>query len=1260
MNGNITWQGPGDSTQFNKSDELIRNTNTLKVAQSIIPMHTRFGDAFFTQLGGYQMQRIISCLLLLVFVTANVAFAQTTSGSIAGSITDPNKAAIANATVKIMDEAKGFTLTAATDSEGRFVFPQLPPSTYKLTAEAPGFKKLERTDIVLAANDRLTLSDLTVEVGATSETVTVVAGATQVQAESAERSYAIQGAAIQNIAVNGRGFTPLASLVPGVIFNTSTGSSDAVQNIFANGLRGSANNLQLDGISTMDTGNNGTLLNISLDSIAEFKVLTSNYQAEYGRAAGAQISAVTRSGTRDFHGSFYAFRRHDGMNANTWINNRDSVPVNNLENLPPRQINKPRLDHRDIGYTIGGPIYIPKVFNEDRQKLFFFFSQEHQKRFIPPAGRVLVTVPTALERIGDFSKSVDNSGNPFPYIRDSTTGLPCSASNTAGCFQSGGVVGRIPANRLYALGLNILNIYPLPNTTGVGFNYVTETPRSEPERQDLIRVDANLSNEWRLSGRYVRDTSNRLLAYGSFVLADNLPDYPAKFLFPRNYWSVTATGSLNPTTILEITVGQSHNAIDILPGNPKYNRTDLGLKGFPTIFPNAVQLDLPPQFAFGGRVANGPNIGSNNAPFKNFNTVRNAIANFSKVWGSHTLKTGIFWENSFKPQSSFANSNGSINFSNDVSNPLDSGFAFANAAIGVYNTYNQASGYFIGKYRYNNLEWYAQDNWKANSRLTLDYGLRFSIVQPQYDEDLQTANFLPGRFNAADAPLLFRPVCLNGTASCSGANRRAVDPRLLTSGFIASTTNTLEGVYIGRLVPNTGKLLNGVVQAGAGIEKGLYKNRGIHIAPRFGFAYDVTGGQNFIIRGGAGMFYDRPQGNVVFDLVRNPPTTLEPTFNFGRLQDIGTGPLLLAPPSLVAYDREGKVPTTYAFNLGVQYKLPLDSVLDVSYVGTIGSHLLQRRNINAPAYGAAYLSQNQDPTLTASATPGATALPTDFLRPYQGFGNISYIEPASSSNYHSLQTSLNRRFQKGFLLGVSYTWSKAMGTQGQDLPGINSFGAPRIDNKQREANYGPQDFDRPHNFNVNWVYELPKATENNLLGYALNNWQISGIYRYQTGAPYNIGFSIPGISGYTLTGTQTIEGARIAIVGNPGSGHSSDPFRQFDASAFTTPKPGSLGLESGRNFLYRSPINSWDLSLSKRFAIKESIRIELRLDAFNALNHTQFDAVNSTLNVNNLTERKPTNLPFDETGKLVNKNGFGTVQSVRPPRNMQLSARIQF
>ena len=261
----------------------------------------------------------------------------------------------------------------------------------------------------------------------------------------------------------------------------------------------------------MDTGNNGTLLSLNLDSVSEFKVLTSNYQAEYGRSAGAQISAVTRGGTRDFHGSAYVFRRHDGMNANTWLNNRDSTPTNH--------INKPRLDQRDLGFTIGGPIYIPKVFNTSKQKLFFFFSQEHQKRFIPPAGPTRVTVPTALERAGRFLQDrgqLRQSLSVHPRLHHQPAVQ--LHRHVAGCFQDGGVLGKIPASRLYGLGLNILKMYPLPNTTGVGFNYSTEQPSSQPQRQDLVRIDYNLTSTWRVYGRYVKVKNDQVLPYGSFVL----------------------------------------------------------------------------------------------------------------------------------------------------------------------------------------------------------------------------------------------------------------------------------------------------------------------------------------------------------------------------------------------------------------------------------------------------------------------------------------------------------------------------------------------------------------------------------------------------------------------------------------------------------------------------------------------------------------------------------------------------------------------
>ncbi|MBO0720902.1 MAG: TonB-dependent receptor [Blastocatellia bacterium] len=1189
---------------------------------------------------------------ILILMLSTLVISQTTSGTIAGSIIDTNQAAVANATIKISDESKNHTLTMTSDGEGRFVFPQVPPATYTMTIEAKGFKKMQKTGILLVANDKLTLGDLMLQVGEASETVTVVAEATLVQAESAERSYAIQSETVRNIAVNGRGFTALASIAPGLAVNSNTGTPGDITNISANGLRTSANNIQIDGVATVDTGNNGQMVAVVLDSIAEFKVLTSNYQAEYGRSAGAQISAETKSGTNEFHGSFYVFRRHDGMNANTWLNNRDSTPKN--------PINKPRLDQRDIGYTIGGPVYIPKVFNTNKDKLFFFFSQEHQKRFTPPASPTRVTVPTALERKGDFSQSVDNSGGLFNLIRNPFDGRPCKTGDTSGCFQDGGVLGKIPAQYLYPTGLAILNMYPLPNTSGTGFNYITEASTNNPQRQDLYRGDWNITNNWRANGKYLFYKNGPNLPYGSFVLGTNMPDFAADF--PNNRYGVTGTvtGTINPTTVLEVTFGQSHNSIDILPDNPNFNRQSLGLANIPLLYTEGVQLDLPPQFIFnGGRISNGPNIGSNNAPFYNFNTTRDLAASISKIRGSHSLKFGLFWQNSFKPQSSFANNNGQYNFVNDSNNPFDTGFGFANAAIGVYNTFTQASGYFIGDYRYNNVEWYAQDNWKVTSRLTLDYGMRFYWIQPQFDEALQTSNFLPNKFNPADATLLYRPICLGASPCDTGANlanRRAVDPRLLVPGFVPTMTNTIDGTNIGRIVKGTGSLTNGVFQAGHDFEAGLYDNRGVQFAPRFGFAYDALGDHRLVVRGGGGVFYDRPQGNTVFDLIGNPPTTLQPTLTYGLMKNVDPAQALLAPPSLVAIDINGKVPTTYAYNLGIQYKLPFESILDVSYVGTIGSHLLQRRSINAPAYGAAYQSQNQDPTLTPNtSSPGSSALPVDLLRPYQGYGQIQYIEPASSSNYHSLQASVNRRFSRGVLLGVNYTWSKALGTQSSDLPGVTSTGAPNnID--QRRANYGPQDFDIRHNFNVNWVWQMPKATQNRGLGYALNDWQISGVYRYVTGLPYNIGFTIPGLSTYTLTGTTNVEGARIVLRGDPGSGSSSDPYRQLDVSAFTTPSPGSTSFESGRNFLHRAPINNFDLSLSKRFRFKERAEFELRLDAFNALNHTQFDTINSTLAVRSLADPTPTNLA-SETG---NRTGFGAVTAVRPPRNLQLSARFQF
>ncbi len=1161
--------------------------------------------------------------VLLGIAAGAALLGQTTSGSIAGSVRDPQDAAVINAAVTITEQDKGVTFATVTGPEGRFVFPQLLPGRYAVTVESPGFRKAERRDIVLLANDKITVGDLRLEVGAVTEVVEVSAVAAQLKTESSERSEAIVGTQLQNIAVNSRSYLQLAGLAPGIVStaNLTTGGVGGLANISANGQRFDHNNLTLDGIGNVDTGANGSqMASLSLDSVQEFKILTSNYQAEYGRSSGAQISVVTRSGTSDFHGSAYLFHRHEGLNANNWKNNRDGLPRNLFR-------------FNDPGYTVGGPIFLPGKFNRNRDKLFFFFSQEFQEQLRPQARRD-ATFPTELERRGDFSQSVDRNNNPFPYIRDPLIGLPCSASNGSGCFPG----GRIPESRLYAPGVAILKHYPLPNAPGnVGFNFRSQLPDSYPRRETLLRGDWNLSSKWKLYSRYLHNKDGVTSAYGSFVLGSGYPLVPITDIRPGYNWSVSATATLSPTMTNEATFGIAHNQIDINAVNDGLTRAKTGIN-IPMLYPNAVQKDYIPRFSYAGtRIGNEQRFGTNNAPFYNYNTTLHWIDNFTKVWNGHVFKAGIALERSRKDQTSFANSNGEINFGDSSSNPLDTGFGFANMALGIYTSFNQAAGYFTGQYRYTNVEWYIQDQWKATRRLTFDYGLRFYWIQPQFDAALLTSTFLPERYDARQAVRLYRPA---GTPS----NPSAVDP---------VTGQTAPATAIGRIVPNSGNLTDGIAQAGKDVSKYLMLNRGVHYSPRFGFAYDLTGSQRFVIRAGSAITYDRFQGNEVFDMITNPPTTFAPTLVNGYLKDVDARTALLAPFDLHAFDYNGHVPTTYSYSFGVQSRLPYDLVLDVAYVGSLSRHELERLNINAVPYGATFLPQNQDPT-KSSSTLGSAALDANFLRPYPGYANINVHQMGGTSNYNSMQTALNRRFARGLFFGFNWTWSRALGTT-SDRGNFH-----RIDEFTRYANYGPLTFDRHHTVNIFYTYDLPSIVKSKgLLHRLVDGWQVSGATLFQSGAPYDVGFNIPGIGNQNLTGSYT-EGTRIGLVGNPRNGTSDSPYNRLNPAAFTLPRVGSRGLETPVRYLRGPGINNTNFSLQKSFSFAENARLELRADAFNVFNHTQFSGINSTLNFTSLTNATPTNLYLRPDGSVNNINGFGTVSGARDPRIMQLVVRVQF
>jgi hypothetical protein len=1167
--------------------------------------------------------RITPISLGLALALAVSAFGQTTSGSIAGNVVDAQHAAVPNAVVTALEQEQKVQLSTKSDEAGRFVFTQIPPGTYTIAISATGFKKYDRRGITLNANDKLALGEISMEVGAVSETIEVSASAVNLQTESAERSASLVAKQMENIAINGRSYLALVGLVPGVVSTVSlaTAGPGGLANISANGTRTNSNQLTVNGISNVDTGSNGGAnVTMSLDSIQEFKILTGIYQAEYGRSMGAQISVLTKSGSSDLHGSGYWFHRNDGLNANNWLSNRNNLP---------RQL----FRFNDVGATIGGPVYIQKVM-QNRQKLFFFWSEEFQRQLRPQAARQL-TVPTALERKGDFSQSVDNNGNPFT-IKDPLTGAAFPGNV-------------IPANRLYGPGIALLNLLPAPNvsnscavTPGAGgcikgYDYQSQVSDQYPRREDIVRMDYNMTSKMRVFGHFINNNNTYQSQYGSFVLGSNTPLAPIQYANPGLSWAVGSTYIFGPTLTNEFNIGTSHNSILIDETTSAYTRATSGIN-FPLLYPSAVQRDYIPNVVFGGtRQANGPTFGTSDAPFINYNTTIDITDSISKVWGRHTIKGGTYLQRSRKDQTSFGAFDGQYNFADNSANPYDTGYAYANAAAGVYNSFTQAANFINGQYRYWNIEFYLQDTWKLTNRVTLDYGMRVAYYQPQYDASLQASTFVLSQWTAAQAPRLYLPQIVNGV-------RSAVDP---------VTNQVLPAADIGYIVPGTGNVANGIAQGGVnGFTKYLQQNRPPVWGPRLGLAWDVTGQSNIVVRTGGGIYYDRFQGNRVFDFVRNPPLGVQPVLNYGLINTISPSSALLSPPSFYAADPVGKIPTVYNFTLGVQAKLPEHLVLDVAYVGALSRHLQDNRNLNYVPFGAAFAPQNQDPTLSSTALLGNSALLSQFLRPYRGIGDINLYEASATGNYNSLQVTLNRRVGHLFL-GSTYTWSKDLTTASGDTNFV------RPDQYTRAAYYGLSTNDRRHNFALNYVYDLPVMERMNRVAKAvLGGWQLSGVTRLMSGTPFTPGYSITGAGGVNLTGSTT-EGARIGLVGNPATG-SDNPYNRLNAAAFTPPQVGSLGLESGVNYLIGPGINNWDMSLQKSFSIKEKAHLQFRIDAFNVFNHTQFSGINSTLTFASITNPTPTNLYLKADGTVNNINGFGTVNGARDPRILQTVIRIQF
>ena len=1148
--------------------------------------------------------------ILLLLVVSLSALGQNISGSLSGTVQDSSGAAFAGAQVKLSNTETGFLRTARTNMEGFFSFPDLTPGTYDLEVTGEGFKHYRQEKIPVNSGDSRSTGAIKMELGAVTETLTVSAETTAVSLGGSERVGVLDSEDIQGLALRGRDFMDAIGLLPGVVDTNESREApnpNSVQGIFIAGGRDNSKNITIDGVTNMDTGNNNATHSMpSMDSVQEVSVKMTNYGAENGRNSGGAINIITRGGGRQVHGGAGWYHRHEGFNANRFFNNKQ-----NLQRPPYR--------YNIFSYNVGGPVVLPGLnFNKDRNKLFFFFSQEFQRQ-LQAFGTTTVRVPTAMERAGDFSQSYDVNGRLIP-VRDPLAGP------TPGIQFPGNVV---PASRFHPIGVNILKLFPMPNFVDPDpsrlhqWNYIAQASGPYPRHTEIIRADyqprPNLQMYVRLGNN--ADAMTQPYDQGGtpwIVGGMNFPLTPIIFERSGRGATVSATATLSPTLVNDFKFGVSQNKLVFYPENPEaISRKATGIN-LPQWNPNVNPMGFTPNMTF----SSVPNFADpslhNSLPYYNTNTIFSIVENLTKIQGTHVIMAGLYWERTRKDQSSAAPIRGTINFNrNQNINPLDTNYAWATALMGYYNSYTEANAWLQGQYRFTNLEFYVKDQWRALPNLTLDYGVRFYHDMPQYDARNQLSTFIPSLYDPARAPLLLRP------AFDEKGKKVALNP---LNGAMYS-----QGL-VGTFAPGVGTPAMGMATEGKGVPPGCYTLPALSYAPRFGFSWDPFSRTRTRVHGGVGVYFDRIMGNPTMGMMPNPPTIFSPTVYYGTFDTLAesAGQGILGPSNVTSLYGRGKSPTVYNFSFGIQQQITRGMMLDVSYVGSLGRHLLWQRNINAVPLGARFLDEhpeNRDPT-TAN-----NVLPDNFLRPYQGYGNIDQYEFASTMNYNSLQVRAVRRFARGTQVQVSYTFSKALGSNSSDGDNVNIFGF-----NPRHYDYGPLNYDRRHVMSASYTYTFPRpgrALGSRAMGIVTDGWQLSGITRITTGGPFTPTWTF--ISGQTnVTGTPT-QNARISVL-DPNAA-PLERFRPPERGSFGTAGPGVLRLPGMHN---------WDMSLYRSIKLRERTSMQLRFETYNTPNHTQFSNVSRQARFQSATD-------WTQMDPL-----FLQPTAARAPRTMQVALRLNF
>jgi len=1182
------------------------------------------------------LRRLAQATCALVFLSAGL-FAQTVTSSLVGVVQDPTSALVGGAKVTLTDDATRAVRVTNTDSTGTFRFVDLVPDTYSLTVESPGFKMLAEKDIVIAAQEIHELGRLGLQVGSVNESVTVMAEATAIQLASSEKSAGIDANQLEKITLKGRDLFAFIAMVPGVIDTTSSRdvtTPNAIGGIYINGNNGSKINFTVDGITDLDTGSNSTVhYEPNMDSIEELKVLTTNYAAEFGRNSGGTITVVTKSGSRDFHGSALWTHRHEEFNANNWVNNRSPTAAGTAQPIPRYRFNVE-------SYTVGGPVFIPKLFNRQRKHLFFFWAQEYTGQFVNGGTQTKYT-PTALERGGDFSQTLANNGS-LVVINDPNTGTPFPGN-------------KIPVSRADPVGLSMLNFFPLPNFTATAsnqlnvVNYFEAASATHPRRNDVLRIDTYVTSK--LSGffRWINDHDDMTALYqgvqfssdvgGTLGKAGIAPiDHPN----PGHGYSATATYAFSPTLVNEFSIGESWNTWAYYPTD-NYKSEDRSLiPNIPTLFPIPTQnpsgvsktngyLNLLPQFQYGSPPSNSMSYTRNQTSAgneENFNTIWTFTDNVSKIWKTHSFKAGVYLEQNAKLQPGSNPYSGSFNFSPDANNNLNTGNGYANGFLGLVDVYQQATARATFNVHYWNAEFYVQDNWRVTPRLTFDLGVRFYHQPSQNDVNHTFAEFFPSLYSASAAPRIYVP----GT---SGGKRVAIDPG---NGAVAPVA------YIGLYVPGSGNPADGFQLMGQnGAPTNTYNISAVNAAPRVGFAYDLSGDGKTALRGGFGVFYNRLDGNQVYALAGQPPYGYTPQVNYTTLPQIASsgGTLIFGPQTYTTWPST-QVPWNGARNASLDIQRSfMGMVADLGYTGNWSYNQNISYNINPIPVGTRFLAKNADPT------NGGKPLPDVLLRSvYPGYNTINQYAEIGNTNYNALTATLQRRLSRGLSTGAAYTYARSMALNAN---------TPVVPNNE-SWNYGRTTEDRRHHLVVNWAYEIPGISNHvgKALGLLTDHWTYSGVFVISSGGPFNPGCGFASGTQPDYTGTPDV-GARCLVVGNPYANVPAGAY--FNPAAFALPALGTVSpatpqlgdLGGGSGVLSYPHFTNFDMTLVKRIPIKGERRgLSIQIQAYNVFNHTEYSGLNTGIQFN------PT------TDAVLNPLQAGTPSATLPNRILAFGVRFDY